>query len=190
MAEAAQEGLEELVRRIIRSAQEGVNSSRANVTSSAVSTAEEELRQRFNLPRGTGRSETATSTTGSCSASTANNSLSLQNNPQENYGYTNSRRQRRLRQAPYHSRNRGSSTTRPQTANATKLPPTLKEAILLPKPSWKKVPKYAKKADLQERGFIIDSLPIERHWSESQLKEKLTMAFEDKLRGAGGERVG
>ena len=77
MAEEAQEGLEELVRRIIRSAQEGVNSSRANVTSSAVSTAEEELRQRFNLPRGTGRSETATSTTGSCSASTANSSLSL-----------------------------------------------------------------------------------------------------------------
>jgi len=63
-------------------------------------------------------------------------------------------------------------------------------AILLQKPSWKKVPKYAKKADLQERGFIIDSLPIERHWSESQLNEKLTMAFEDKLLGAGGERVG
>jgi len=66
----------------------------------------------------------------------------------------------------------------------------LKEAILLPRPSWKKVPKYAKKANLQERGFIIVSLLIERHWSESQLKEKLTMAFEDNLFGAGGERVG
>ena len=42
----AGEGIEELVRRIIRAAQEGVNTSRANVTSN-VSTPDEELRQRF-----------------------------------------------------------------------------------------------------------------------------------------------
>ena len=41
-----QEGIEELVRRIIRSAQEGVNTSRANVASN-VSTPDEELRRRF-----------------------------------------------------------------------------------------------------------------------------------------------
>ena len=42
----AEEGIEELVRRIIRSAQEGVNTSRANVASN-VSTPDEELRRRF-----------------------------------------------------------------------------------------------------------------------------------------------
>ena len=41
-----QKGIEELVRRIIRSAQEGVNTSRANVASN-VSTPDEELRRRF-----------------------------------------------------------------------------------------------------------------------------------------------
>ena len=41
-----QEGIEELVGRIIRSAQEGVNTSRANVASN-VSTPDEELRRRF-----------------------------------------------------------------------------------------------------------------------------------------------
>ena len=80
--------------------------------------------------------------------------------------------------------------TRPQTATAPKYPPTLKEAILLPKLSWGKVPKYAKKANLQEKGFILDCFPIERHWSESELKERLTVAFGDKLRGGGGEKVG
>ena len=63
--DVAEEGIEELVRRIIRSAQEGVNTSRANVASN-VSTPEEELRRRFSLPR---RSETATSSTNSCSTS-------------------------------------------------------------------------------------------------------------------------
>ena len=42
----AEEGIEELDRRIIRSAQEGVNTSRANVASN-VSTPDEELRRRF-----------------------------------------------------------------------------------------------------------------------------------------------
>ena len=42
----AEEGIEELVRRIIRSTQQGVNTSRANVAS-IVSTPDEELRRRF-----------------------------------------------------------------------------------------------------------------------------------------------
>ena len=42
----AEEGIEELVRRIIRSTQEGVDTSRANVALD-VSTPEEELRRRF-----------------------------------------------------------------------------------------------------------------------------------------------
>ena len=113
----AGEEIEELVRRIIRSAQEGVNTSRANVASN-VSTPDEELRRRFNLPR---RSETTTSSTNSCSSSTET-STSLQYNPQENYGHTNPRRQRR--QVPYYSRNRGRPVTRPQTATAPKYPPT------------------------------------------------------------------
>ena len=41
-----QKGIEELVRRIIRSAQEGVNTSRTNVASN-VSKPNEELRRRF-----------------------------------------------------------------------------------------------------------------------------------------------
>ena len=168
----AKEGTEELVRRIIRSAQEGVNTSRTNVASN-VSTPDEELRWQFNLPR---RSETTTSSTNSCSTSTETlTSLQYTYNPQQNYGHTNPRRQRR--QAPYYSRNRGRPVTRPQTATAPKYPPTLKEAILLPKPPWGKVPKYAKKTNLQEKGFILDCFPIERHWSESKLKERLTVSF-------------
>ena len=42
----AEEGIEELVRRIIRAAQEGVNTSRVNVASN-MSTPNEELRRRF-----------------------------------------------------------------------------------------------------------------------------------------------
>ena len=109
----AEEGIEELVRRIIRSVQEGINTSRANVASN-VSTPDEELRRRFNLPR---RSETTTSSTNSCSTSTETlTSLQYTYNPQENYGHTNPRRQRR--QAPYYSRNRGRPVTRPQTATS------------------------------------------------------------------------
>ena len=104
----AEEGLEELVRRFIRSAQEGVNTSRANVASNE-STPYEELRRRFNFPR---RSETTTSSTNSCSTSTETlTSLQCTYNPQENYCHTNPRRQRR--QASYYSRNQGRPVTRP-----------------------------------------------------------------------------
>ena len=154
----AKEGTEELVR--------------SNVASN-VSTPDEELRWQFNLQR---RSETRTSSTNSCSTSTETlTSLQYTYNPQQNYGHTNPRRQRR--QAPYYSRNRGRPVMRPQTATAPTYPPTLKEAILLPKPPWGKVPKYAKKTNLQEKGFILDCFPIERHWSESKLKERLTVSF-------------
>ena len=157
----AEESIEDIVRRIIRSTQGGIRSSHTAVTSP--SSCEEELDQRFNIPR---RETTLRDTSSndqqnggvnantSSSISTAS-TLSNQYNANENYGYTNyNRRQRRA--FPY-SRNLGSSSRRPRsTSRSTRTEaPTLKEVIVLPKPSWNEVPKYKKKAYLQEKGYII-----------------------------------
>ena len=55
----AEQGIEELVRRIIRAAQEGVNASRANVASN-VSTPDEELRGRLKKEIGSIKKESRT----------------------------------------------------------------------------------------------------------------------------------
>ena len=193
----ASERIEELVRRIIHSThgQEGIRSSHVVATSRGPRSCEEEIAERFNIPRG----ETSVrdpianddqQTEGLNCTSTAR-TLTCQYNPQENYGYTRyNRRQRRV--FPYSRNGRGSSSGRPRaTSTSTRTEaPALKEVILLPKPSWNEVPKYKKKAYLQERGYIIDSMPIERCWNERQLKESIMAAFDDKLSRSQGEQVG
>jgi hypothetical protein len=69
-------------------------------------------------------------------------------------------------------------------------PPTLKEIILLPKPSINSVPKYSVKADLHKRGLIIDSFPVERSWNESEMRARIEELFPNILCGNGVDTVG
>ena len=106
-------------------------------------------------------------------------------NPNSNYLYT--RRSRRARSSasssqpyPLSATSRGrSSYNRNRSVRAE--PPTLKEVILLPSLSTNIVPKYAAKADLHKRGFIMDMVPIEHCWSESKIRDKTKEVFENVL---------
>ena len=49
-----------------------------------------------------------------------------------------------------------------------------KELILLPSPEYKKVPRFQRKRKLQELGLIVDGLPFNKSWDETQLQMKVT----------------
>ena len=168
--------IENLVRRIIRSAVQEPSADRQQLQNrQEFHTQEDELNHRFNIPR------LATPQVEAPAVQASTESLQSQYNSQENYGYTQNRRQRR--RVPY---SRATSSSRGRPAPKTRIePPTLKEVILLPKSSWQVVPKYKKKAELHEKNFIVDSLQVERWWSESQLRNRIRTIFENKLLSRG-----
>ena len=81
-----------------------------------------------------------------------------------------------------------SSSTSSLSRQTTKReePPVFKEVILLPKPEFAEVPKYKRKSELHKHGYILDSVPIERCWSESHLIERIWAVFENKLKTSSG----
>lgn len=179
--------VENLVRRIIGSMQQS----------------EDELNRRFNIPRGpVGQSQS--SSTGAPPTSVPSGSLSApvctetsgtsqthvlarQYEPQRNYGYTNYNRRtpRTVRSSTPYVRTPRSQSSAKQVSKRVE-PPSSKEVMLLPKPGYNEVPKYQKKADLHKQGLILDSVGIERFWTENELRNKMQMIFEDKLRNNCG----
>ena len=182
-----------LVRRTIGSLQQ----QQAQVAQQPQS-AEQELNHRFNIPRGSpsnpvcvaGGQSAPTSQVASVSLgplpcqNPEGDALASNFNPQQNYGYSNYNR--RARRAPrstaaLYTQRRSSNTARfqPQTHSKPnhRVEPPFKEIILLPNPGYSKVPKYKKKVELHKQGFILDSVPIERCWSEVELRGKIQTIF-------------
>ena len=164
-----------------------VTQQSANSDSSFVSL-EDELNRRFGIPHGQReqqqppqrqqpQNETMNSIAGASAAvgetSQSLASLSARYNPQQNYGYSKYIRNMRRRTIrargqstlPYARNNQTSSSSTSSLARPTRQreePPVLNEVILLPTPQFTKVPKYKRKSELHKRGYILDSVPIER----------------------------
>ena len=186
------ENIDNIVRRILRSIRDGPeanNSDTSNASRPSTSVQpkdlQEELYARFDIPRSMPQPP-ASSTFTTASA------VAQRFNPNSNYGYTG--RSRRAcssasssRPYPLNATSSGRSSYRNRGTRVE--PPTLKEIILLPSPSTNIVPKYAAKADLHKRGFIMDMVPIERSWSESKIRDKIIEVFENVLR-VKGDNVG
>ncbi len=170
---------------------------------------QDELNHRFNIPRGpVGESQSAPNgpptslvplgrSTGSDrsenSRTPEGDVLARSFNPQQNYGYTNYNRRARMPArspaAPYTQSRPGSSCVQRQFTNKPSQrvePPTFKEVILLPKPTYDKVPKYKRKVELHKQGLILDSVPIERWWSESDLRDQIRTIFQHKIKNDTG----
>lgn len=192
------ESVENLVRRIVCSMRE-TNNCTTSRDEQRSHTQQQELNRVFNLPRGSvvGQSQSSPSPTTSTSPiQTEGNGnppqgevLRYQYNPRVNYGYTNYnnrnvRRAARSLITPYARNRSGSSPAAYSSGKSSSKrvePPTFKEIILLPHPGYTDVPKYKKKSDLHKQGLIVDSVPIERSWTEKELKEQIQSIFEKKL---------
>ena len=164
--------LEELVRRIVHSVNRNEtshsndNGSTSNSVQNRASTVEEELNERFLIPRGAHSND-----------STRAQDVAAQFNPNNNYGYTNyrSRQPSRQRNTPYGFSRQRTSTLRPsysrrdtreRPAEVSTMKEAMKEVILLPHPTTRKFPKFHHKLRLQQCGLISDGCAIERAWNE------------------------
>ena len=166
MADGGQ-NLEELVRRIVSSVHNLTESSNTvvsgnnaggsgNTSNPMVNNVADEINQRFLLPR----ASTSTVTTATATGFNANN----------DYSYPNYRSRPRQRNPPHEiSRQRTPATQRTnfsrrgsRRARERSETSTLKEVILLPRPTHSKVPKYRGKLNFQECGLISDGCAFDR----------------------------
>ena len=51
------------------------------------------------------------------------------------------------------------------------------------------VPKFSSKVKLNNKGLIVDGFSMNKNWSEQELREKLQVLFENKLRDRHGEVI-
>ena len=191
------DNIESLVRRIVQSVNGAGSDSQtpnrnATPTSNANAPAEgselnpeEELYSRFNIPRAVSSAARTQSAITATSTITTASAVAQRFNPQTNYGYTGRARRQRaaaLPSRPYtRTQGRGRGRGASPSARTRVDPPSLKEVILLPKPSINTVPKYAVKAELHKKGFIMDLVPIDRSWNESQMRAKIEELFANVL---------
>ncbi len=151
--------IENIVRWIVQSYNNGPPSDHQNRGKNASSEAQaavqdpqtQELHQRFNIPRTAVQCVPPAITPRFTSASV----VTQQFNPQNNYGYTGrgraAQRERTVSSSPYNlSKGRSCGKGTKSSSRARVEPPTLKEVILLPKPSINSVPKYSAKVDLHK----------------------------------------
>ena len=149
--------LTEIVRRVYHSVQ-SVSEERPNPGNlSANASVEEEMAQRFCLPRhGQERRPQPPKV----------NNRSFTNTrpkykPQVNYGHSSV------------TRGKGKGKVKSTKAKEAASIINKKELILLPYPTYAHVPRYDHKRKLQELGLIVDGFPLEKSWDESQLRLKV-----------------
>ena len=117
---------------------------------------EDELRSRFQTPRGPVTSGSSLHAAPSTSRSSSTDRVRY--NPRANYGYT--------------GKGKGKGKGKSGKAKEPVQLPT-KELILLPSPGYNKVPRFERKRKLQELGLIIDGFPFDKTWDETQLQTKV-----------------
>ena len=148
-----------IVRRVYSSLNEVQPASQARATlnlgvrTNTSNSVEEEMSQRFSLPRGSARGQ------GRSLTPLENRPIlddSTRYNPQINYG--NSRLAK--------GKGKGKASKAKETV-------VNKELILLHYPTYTQVPRYEHKRKLQDLGLIIDGFPLEKSWDENQLRLKV-----------------
>ena len=183
---AGGQNLEELVRRIVSSVHNLTESSNTvisgnnaagsgNTSNPMVNNVEEDINQRFLLPRAL--------------TSTATTAIAAGFNAINDYSYSKYRSRPRRRNPPYEiSRQRTPAIQRTnfsrrgaRRACERSETSTLK-VILLPRPTHSKVPRYRGKLKLQECGLISDGCAFDCSWSESQVRHFLITLFSEKLK--------
>ena len=98
--------------------------------------------------------------------------------------YSTQRRQISL----LYTRNRRSVSNNRSTKSSIAITTTtMKEIILVKRPSENEVTKYGKKSELHRRGFIMDAVEVDKNWSEEELRNRLGTMFGNKLNGVGLE---
>ena len=151
--------LTEIVRRVYDSVQ-SISEERPNpVTRSTNASVEEEMAQRFCLPR---RRQEPTPQLPRVN----NRSFTYtrpEYNPQINYGHGVVTR----------GKGRGKAKSTATKAKEAASIINKKELILLPYLTYSQVPRYEHKRKLQELGLIVDGFPLEKSWNENELRLKV-----------------
>ena len=168
-----------------------VNGDNSEISSNSVqnghNSVQEELNQRFSLPRNPRDAGNVNPSPAQGVAETFN--------PNQNYGYSNyrSRQPSRQRNSPYAFSRQRTSAGRPGNSrrDSRERPeaPAVKEVILLPRPTATKVPKFHYKLTLQQCGLISDGCAFNRAWNESEVRRFLSSLFIEKLKDRRGEPV-
>ena len=126
----------------------------------------EEFRSRYQMPRGLANRGPRALTLDQGRQSPLRQ-IASSFNPQMNYGGIMSQRRPRRRQGtgPYAQGSRSCTVTSSAEYN--------KDVILLPSPSWRKVPRGSDKAQLQKLGFYVDAVRFSKVMSEDEVKSKI-----------------
>ncbi|CAB3995268.1 Hypothetical predicted protein [Paramuricea clavata] len=90
-------------------------------------------------------------------------------------------RSRNGRFTPYSGRKK-EKKAKEKKVSSSQLDFTLKDVCLLPSPSWKDVPRRAKKQNLVRNNLFVDVWSLDKTWSEEQLRSEILMLFKDHIK--------
>ena len=111
-------------------------------------------------------------------------------NPLMNYGgIMNRRRPRRLGAVRYSQIGRRTCTVTSASRASSTSAEYKKDLILLPLPTWIKVPRGNDKSQLQKLGCYVDAVRFSKAMSEDEIKSKITDVFEQQLVDTSGNPV-
>jgi len=155
----------------------------------------EELRCRFQIPRrfpANGDRECALSPLLSPNADrqAPQQQIASSFNPSFNYGgRMNRRRPRRQGTLPYSQGGSRRTSCTITSASCSPAAEYYKDVILLPSPTWMKVPRGNEKSQLQKRGCYVDAVRFSKVMSEDEVKSKITDVFQEQLVNISGNPV-
>ena len=139
----------------------------------------DEINNRFQIPRQQNHNESAPSTSTCESLPSINAAASTDFNPRKNYSFRRPVRRGGRTISSVSSKN-----------DQTKSNLIFKDVCLLPSPSWDQVPRGQAKVKLLERGLYVDCFKLDKEWGECRLYQELNDLFKDRLKLENSESIG
>ena len=142
-----------------------------------------ELRSRFQMPRSLPASRGSRALIPDEGRQGPLRQIASSFNPRMNYGGIMSQRRPRRRQGtgPYAQGSRSCTVTSSAEYN--------KDVMLLPSPTWRKVPRGKDKAELQKLGLYVDAVRFSKVMPEDEVKSKIKEVFQQQLVDTCGNRA-
>ena len=109
-------------------------------------------------------------------------------NPRMNYGGIMNRRRQR-RPLPYSRRTSTVTSTSTSSSSSSSSADYNKDVILLPSPTWVKVPRGSDKSQLQKLGCYVDAVRFSKAMSEDEVRNKIKEVFQQQLVDINGNPV-
>ena len=147
----------DIVRRVVATINslhpnQNVNLAGHSNQSTINNTPEQEINERFRLPRDTAQGQ--------------GNTLLRSTNG---------------RFTPYRSKGKGNKGKGKVKSSHSQLDFVMKDVCLLPDPDWEDVPRRANKQNLVRHNLFIDAWTLNKTWSEEQLRKEILILFTDHL---------